>query len=127
MALHARRSPLFLNQGYPLTLEEEIELRLPPGIGEATLPTLRESVPGPLRWSARWTAPSAGTVRARLEVRLASGELTLEETRAFQKQLAALFGALAEGPSVILRGARRGRHPEGSGTRSFASLRMTVH
>jgi hypothetical protein len=104
-ALHARRSPLFLNQGYPLTLEEEIEIRLPAGSGPPAVPAPRQNAEGPLRWSVGWTTAAPGTVRARLEVRLSSGELSLPETAAFQKQLQALLAALAEGPTVVLPSA----------------------
>ena len=98
-ALHARRAPLYLNHGYALALDEEIELRLPAGAAPA-LPAARESAAAPLRWSVRWSAPAAGRVQARLEVKLASGELTLEETAAFRTQLEALLAALAEGASM---------------------------
>ena len=108
LALDARRSSLFLNQGYPLTLEEEIDLRLPKDAEAPTLPASRESASLPLRWTTRWTAPAPGVVRARLELRLASGELSLDETVAFQKQLGTLQQALAEGALL------RTRHPERS-------------
>ena len=111
VALNARRSPLFLNQGYPLTLEEEIEVRLPADAGTAALPAPRENTAGPLRWSTRWTAPSGGMLRARLDARLSSGELSLEETSAFQQQLGALLDALTEGPAVTLRGDRLAEGP----------------
>jgi len=50
LALHRREAPLFLNQGYPLTLDEEFQFVLPLGAQPARLPGVQESNNAPLRW-----------------------------------------------------------------------------
>ncbi|HEY0782735.1 MAG TPA: transglutaminase domain-containing protein, partial [Thermoanaerobaculia bacterium] len=104
-ALHPRRSPLFLNQGYPLALAEEIELQLPPGARAGALPRPAANDAGPLRWSVAWTrrdAPSGLRYVARLDLTLRSGELDSGETRLFQQQLRALVETLGSGGTYAL-------------------------
>jgi hypothetical protein len=95
-ALHPRRSPLFLNQGYPLTLEETYRIAPPPGSARPSLPRARVSEAGPLRYAVRWSE-DAGAVVASLSVEVGRGELVEADTAPFQAQLRGLLAALAEG------------------------------
>jgi transglutaminase-like putative cysteine protease len=96
LALHPRRSPLFLNQGHPLRFRQEIDVRLP--AEPDSLPPPRRNDRPPLRWRLEWTKEAA-TVRGVLELELTTGEPTAEETRDFQSQLRGLIAALTAGPT----------------------------
>ena len=100
LALQHRRTPLFLNEGYPITLEEKFEMALPPGAQTEALPSNGENTEGPLRWRIAWTRPEPGKLVAQLHAELVQGELSLAETAAFQKQLGALMTRL--GSDVLL-------------------------
>ena len=102
IALHHRRSPLYLNQGYPLVLEEEIEFSLPKASRSAVLPKMQENTSAPLRWQIDWTNPSAGQLRLQFRAQLSAGELSASETLEFQKQLRELLTALAGGAFLSL-------------------------
>lgn len=95
VALHPRRTPLFLNEGYPLALEQEIEFALPPNARDILLPHAKQNRSDPLRWQLDWSKAGDATVRARLRVELRSGELP--EAAALQNQLRQLLTALASG------------------------------
>jgi len=97
-ALHRRESPLVLNLGYPLRLEQEIEIKLPGDPASVTPPARREEANPPLRWQIEWRPPREGNQwAAHFRAELATGDLSSSETVAFQKQLRALLAALAEG------------------------------
>jgi transglutaminase-like putative cysteine protease len=98
LALHHRKGSLFLNEGYPLSLDEEFSLIMPAETQAWILPRRRESGNGVLKWAIEWTN-TAGKFVARLTAELKHGELSLEETTEFQKQLAALLNAAASGTS----------------------------
>jgi transglutaminase-like putative cysteine protease len=95
-ALHARTSRLFLNQGYPLTLDQQVEIELPPGT-RTRLPTARASTQGPLRFRLEWSAPAPGRLRAALTLTLERAEVELEDVEPLQATLRALHAAVAEG------------------------------
>lgn len=95
MALNRRHRPLFLNQGYPLVLDQTFEISLPAKAGASRLPEVGETAEGPLRWKLEWTRADEGGVRAHLRVVLPRGELTAEETESFQKRLRELHTVLA--------------------------------
>ena len=97
LALHHRLSALFLNQGYPLLLDEEFEFSLPPKAKPAGLPDARENKTEPLRWSIEWVRVGDDKLAARFRAELVRGELSLAETPVFQKQLRELFAVLAAG------------------------------
>lgn len=104
-ALHARRSPLYLNEGYPLTLDQEVEIVVAPGRAVAALPAAREGGGGgPLAWKVSWVKSGPRTAVARLRVELRSGELDSGQTVQFQRELRALLGALGEGGIDDLEG-----------------------
>jgi hypothetical protein len=94
LALHHRAAALFLNQGYPLTLEEEFELTLPARTQPAGLPEVRQNEAGPLHWRIEWVRLSDDKVAARFYAELLRGELSASETPQFQKQLRTLLAAL---------------------------------
>ena len=95
LALGQRQTGLFLNQGYPLWLDEEFEFALP---AKARKSIYRRAVEIP--WS-RWPGRLSGARRATRSwwrsctLELARGELSRAETPVFQKQLRELFSALA--------------------------------
>jgi transglutaminase-like putative cysteine protease len=95
-ALDARTAPLFLNEGYPLALEERVEIGLPPGAGAVRLPPAEESTAPPLLYRVEWTQGPSGPV-ASLHAELQAGDLGPGETTSFQEQLRGLLGALAQG------------------------------
>lgn len=95
-ALHARAGGLFLNQGYPLTLEQQIEIELPPA-ARVRLPSARRSDAGPLRFRLDWDQPGPGRVRALLTLTLARGTLDAEDVAPLHAALRALHAAVAEG------------------------------
>jgi hypothetical protein len=97
-ALHRRESPLVLNLGYPLRLEQEIEINLPCDPASVTLPAPQEDTNPPLRWRIEWRPPGEGSKwTAHFTAELATGEFSASETTAFRKQLRGLLAALAEG------------------------------
>jgi hypothetical protein len=100
LALHHRKAGLFLNQGYPLTLEEEFEFNLPGGAQLVVLPGVKENITAPLRWKVEWTKIGNEKLSARMRVELARGELSPSESPALQQQLRALLAALAGGANV---------------------------
>ena len=100
LALHRRKAALYLNQGYPLTLEEEFEFALPAKAQPAVLPGVRENSTAPLRWKVEWAKLGDDKLVARLHAELAEGELTVAETPVLQQQLRELLTALAGGASL---------------------------
>jgi hypothetical protein len=100
LALHRRKAGLYLNLGYPLTLEEEFEFALPANAQPSVLPGVKENTTAPLLWRVEWTKIGEGKLAARLRAELARGELTAAETPAVQKQLRDLLSALAAGASL---------------------------
>jgi len=110
LALHQRKGALFLNEGYPLTLDEEFAFELPTKVQVFELPGLAENDQEPLRWRIEW-ANGSGTLTARFTAELARGELSLAETSRFQMQLRALMFALAASAGVSLPGSNLSRSP----------------
>ena len=100
VALHRRKAALYLNQGYPLTLEEEFEFALPPKAQPAILPGVMENGTAPLRWRVEWAKLGDDKLVARFHAELAQGELTVAETPVLQKQMRELLAALAAGASL---------------------------
>jgi hypothetical protein len=100
VALHARHEPLFLNEGYPLLLNQRVQIKLPADSSPPRLPPRQQSTNGPLRWSLAWqdairTHSPGKYVAANLECELLKPELSGEETVQFQKQARELLNALA--------------------------------
>jgi hypothetical protein len=100
LALHRRASALFLNQGYPLTLEEEFAFALPAGARAPVLPNACGSEEAPLRWRIEWQKVAADKVAVKMRAELAHGELSASETPAFQRQLRELLAAAAAGAGL---------------------------
>jgi uncharacterized protein DUF3857/transglutaminase superfamily protein len=94
LALNSRQSPLFLNEGYPLTLDEDFDFSLPAKPAEVVLPPTRASEDEPLRWRVEWTRIGDDKLVARLHAQLGRGELSKNETGAVQQQLRSLLSAL---------------------------------
>jgi len=99
LALHRRKTALFLNEGYPLMLEEEFEFALPAKAQPAALPEVMENMQEPLRWKLEWVRVGDDKLAARLRAELARGELSRAETPVLQKQLRALLSALGASAS----------------------------
>ncbi len=100
-ALTPRKSPLFLNEGYPLTLDQQIDFTLPDGAG-AELPQAQKSDTGPLRWQIEWTKAAANKITAHFRLELESGEISADDTAKFQKQLDALYTAVSQAAFLTL-------------------------
>jgi uncharacterized protein DUF3857/transglutaminase superfamily protein len=103
LALHFRKSPLFLDEGYPLVLEEDFEIVLPPDTAVDALPQPVESSARPLSWRIEWKQ-SAGKLQARFHAELSQADLSSSQTVSFQKQLNGLLQTLAS--DVLLSGPR---------------------
>ena len=95
-ALHARSQPLFLNEGYPLLLNERCEFHLPGTTADLVLPEAARNETGPLRWSVRWIRETDLEVTTEFTLELTSGELTQAETTLFQDQLSRLVAVLQQ-------------------------------
>jgi transglutaminase-like putative cysteine protease len=101
LALARRKTPLCFNEGYPLSLDEEFAFQLLAGARDLELPAARQNKEPPLRWRSEWAKANASTLVARLQVELACGELTEEQTPRCQQQLRALLASLAAGASFV--------------------------
>jgi hypothetical protein len=101
--LHHREAPLFLNQGYPLTLDEEFQFVLPPRAQPGRLPGVQESNNAPLRWRMEWVKVGDEKLAARLHVELAVGDLSQEQTAELQKQLRRLYSDLAASATWLIQ------------------------
>jgi hypothetical protein len=101
VALHRRKGALFLNQGYPLKLDQEFGFALPPNSFSTVLPEPMENKSAPLRWRLEWAKMADARLAARLNIELAQGELSSEDTFRFQKQVRDLLSALAQ--QVVVR------------------------
>jgi len=95
LALHHRTSPLFLNQGYPLTLEENFNIKLPADLRSLVLPDFSEHNSDPLRWRLEWKKLPEDKLSVLFHAELVHGELTALETPVFQRDLRQLLGAVA--------------------------------
>jgi hypothetical protein len=95
LALHRRKTPLYLNEGYPLAIEEQFDITLPPETRTVSLPALSASKTGPLRWQMEWNRIAENKLTAQLNVELPLAELSFEETTQFQKQLIELLSVLS--------------------------------
>lgn len=102
LALHQRHSPLFINQGYPLVLEQDFKFHLPGGAKAAALPRICENSQAPLRWRVEWSRIGDDKIRARLSAQLQGGELAEADTAVFQEQLRALLPALSSEAAITL-------------------------
>jgi transglutaminase-like putative cysteine protease len=97
LALHRRKNPLYLNEGYPLTIEEEFVFALPLASRVDFLPPVHENKEGPLRWKSEWTKEPENKLTARFHGELESGELSATKSVEFQRQLQELFATLSDG------------------------------
>ena len=97
VALHHRKSPIFLNEGYPLTLEEEFEFTLPARAELEPLSPINQNRAGPLQWRTEWARVGNDKLSATFHAELAHGQMSLAETAEFQKQLRELLTALGGG------------------------------
>lgn len=103
--LHARRTGLFLNDGYPMVLDQRVTRQIPAGARALELPRGVSAETPPLSYRVEWTRGD-GVVEARLRLTLAAAELDEADARRFQEQLRGLARALGEGVRVKLRGER---------------------
>ena len=97
LALHRRHAGLYLDQGYPLTLEEEFVFALPAQAQPRSLPGVSENKTDPLHWRVEWATIGDGKLAARLHVELKRGQFSAAETPGLQQQLRELLAALAGG------------------------------
>jgi transglutaminase-like putative cysteine protease len=99
IALHSRRQPLFLNDGYPLLVSEGAEIKLPRNV-RAELPPDTKNEQGPLRWSVSWSRSSDKALMVALDCELAKSDLSMAETTQFQRQVRELFTVLSR-PAIV--------------------------
>jgi hypothetical protein len=99
IALHARRQPLFLNDGYPLLLTERAEIKLP-ARARVELPAQAKGSDGPLRWALAWTKSADDELTVKLDCELTKSELSMPETTQFQRQVRELFTVLSR-PAIV--------------------------
>jgi hypothetical protein len=95
--LHQRSTPLFLNQGYPLALDQKIEWDMPGAI--LTPKEARQSPQGPLSWKLEWQREDTRII-ASLHVELAPGGIS--DFNAAQQQLRALLSAISGGAECLI-------------------------
>jgi hypothetical protein len=95
LAVNRRTFGLFLNQGYPLTLDEEMVLALPAGLKSITLPAVRENEKGPLRWKIEWARVDQNKLLAKFNAELERGEISAADMPVVQNELRALLAALS--------------------------------
>jgi hypothetical protein len=105
LALNYRKSTLFLNQGYPLTLDEQVDFTLPSQSKVAGSPLPAENAEAPLKWKVEWTRPADARLRATMHAELSTGELSAAETVSLQQQLRALISVVNAG-AVLELGSR---------------------
>ncbi|MEO7300809.1 MAG: DUF3857 domain-containing protein, partial [Verrucomicrobiota bacterium] len=101
VALHRRSAGLFLNQGYPLGLDESVEFELPPNLKNISTPASRENKEAPLKWKVVWQRNGIHLI-AKLNTELGSGEISAKEVPALQNQIRNLLSALAVGAEISL-------------------------
>ena len=102
VALGRRRTPLFLNEGYPLTLTEEFEMALPAQAHHVSVPNIRQNRSDPLRWRVEWARVADDKITAKFHAELARGDLSEADTPLFQQQLRGLLTALGADASFSL-------------------------
>jgi hypothetical protein len=102
LALHHRKQPLLLNEGYPLRLEEEFEMTLPVRMDSRGSCPSMENTGSPLRWRVEWARVSDDKLLVRLQAELAQGDLSEADTRLFQQQLRGLLSAAGQGASIVV-------------------------
>jgi len=79
LALHRRKAGLHLNQGYPLTLDEEFVFALPAKHNPWPCLGVSENKTEPLRWRMEWTKIGDDKWAARLRVELGRGEFSAQK------------------------------------------------
>jgi hypothetical protein len=116
LALHKRSQPLFLHQGFPLCLDERLEISLPADASRIDLPAAIEQPNGVLRWRVAWERLEAGRVAAIFSARLEKGDLDQRQTAEVRKELQKLRGVLSGTVNVhIPAGKRQAREGQGQG------------
>jgi hypothetical protein len=94
-ALHERTQRLFLNEGYPLRLQQRVEIKLPSDASQVQLPPDRRSNGGPLQWSVTWQTRDSH-MSVMLACELPKADLSRPETAAFQRAVSDLIAAIGE-------------------------------
>ena len=100
-ALHERKAPLYLHNGYPLTFDQEITFLLEEGQSVELPEEQSGNADGVLEWRLSWSQNSQG-LTARLRLVLEKGELDGDATRSFQSELRRLTAALGPRSNVWL-------------------------
>lgn len=93
-ALHRRTAGLFLNQGYPVQLDQTIDWEAPKG--SIIAPCVHENTQGPLTWKMEWRQ-QGDIITSRFRAELASGEIPASDVPRFQNQLRQMLSALDAG------------------------------
>jgi len=97
LALLPRTSPMLLNQGYPMQVDQACTFKLPSGCRELKLPASQHDENAALAWKLSWSQPAADEVDAKLELSLLDGNLDPAASQAFQAGCRRLQNALQDG------------------------------
>jgi hypothetical protein len=97
MALLPRTSPMLLNEGYPMQVDQSCTFRLPAGCRELKLPASQHEDGTELTWKLSWSQPTAGEVDAKLELTLLDANPDTAATKEFQASCRRLQNALQDG------------------------------
>lgn len=108
IALNPRHRPLYLNDGYPLALEEEFEIDLPKQGETHELPGEAGNQQEPLCWHLAWTRAGQDKLVGHLRAELAQGEMSPAQSTKFQRQVRNMLAALASDAQVTLDPAASG-------------------
>lgn len=101
IARHHRKSGLFLNQGYPISLDEMVEFQLPANLKNVSPPAPRENKSALLNWKINWRRDGSKLL-AELKAELPGAEISAEDVPAFQNEIRNLLSALALGAEIEL-------------------------
>ena len=97
MALLPRTSPMLLNEGYPMQVDQDCTFKLSAGCRELKLPASQYDDGPALAWKLSWSQPTAGEVNAKLELTLLDANPDSAATKEFQASCRRLQNALQDG------------------------------
>ncbi len=96
-ALHRRTGAMMLHQGYPLRMEQTVEIEFPSALSPTSPLPVLQGGGTPLQWKITWEHPSANLLKAHLEVNLTSSEIPASQVDLFQSQLRSFLENLSQG------------------------------
>lgn len=97
-----RTRSLYIQQGYPGELEQQIIFRLPPDSGTVLIPEAAGTEDGPLRWRVVWRQTSGSSLEVNCWIAWPDGEMNRSQTELFEMEWKRLRAAV-EVPAVLNR------------------------